>query len=92
MGIQPASDALSLQMELIFSHLFRSTDGRPSSGAPMVRDLDDFLGGAPTEESFLALLEEFLATCHKNGILLNPSKFAVSLDEGEEEVDIILAA
>ena len=91
MGIQPASDALSLQMELIFSHLFRPTDKHPSSGSPMVRDLDDFLGGAPTEESFLALLEDFLSTCQQNGIFLNPSKFAVSLDEGEEEVDIIFA-
>ena len=91
MGIQPASDELSLQMELIFAPLFRSQDGHPGSGAPMVRDLDDFLAGARTEEEFLALLEQFLSICKDNGIFLNPSKFAISLDEGEDEVDIIFA-
>ena len=91
MGIQPASDELSLQMELIFAPLFRSPDNIASGGAPMVRDLDDFLAGARTEEEFLTLLEKFLSICQDNGIFLNPSKFAISLDEGEEEVDIVFA-
>ena len=50
MGIHPASDELSQQMEQIFAELFKSEEGTGASGSPMVRDLDDFLAGSPTEE------------------------------------------
>ena len=43
MGIQPASNELSHQMQEVFRDLFATE--MISQGSPMVRDLDDFLGG-----------------------------------------------
>ena len=37
-------------------------------GLPMVRNLDDFLGGAQTEEELCDLMEKFLAQCQAGGI------------------------
>ena len=46
----------------------------------MVRDLDDLLGGAETDEELGDLMERFLRRCHSGGIYLNPSKFNIALD------------
>ena len=65
MGIQPASDELSHQMQDLFGDLF-STEVI-SEGSPMVRDLDDFLGGARLVEELCELMEKFLARCQEGG-------------------------
>ena len=59
MGIQPASDEHSHQMQDLFGDLFATEV--ISEGSPMVRNLDDFLGGARTEEELCELMEKFLA-------------------------------
>ena len=46
----------------------------------MARDLDDFLGGAQTEEELGDLMEKFLGRCQSGGVYLNPTKFHISLD------------
>ena len=46
----------------------------------MVRDLDDFLGGAETEEELEELMDKFLSRCQSGGVYLNPSKFNIALD------------
>ena len=51
-----------------------------SEGSPMVRDLDDFLGGARTEEELGDLMEKFLERCQSGGVYLNPTKFNIALD------------
>ena len=35
-----------------------------SEGSPIIIDLDDFLGGAETEEELGDLMEKFLSRCH----------------------------
>ena len=63
-------------MVSIFGSLF---DSPPDNlGSPMVRDLEDILGGAETEEEFVELLIQFLTLCKENGIHLNPSKFNIA--------------
>ena len=62
MGIQPASDSLSYQMQAVLGVLFR-TDFK-THGSPMVKDLDKFLGGSETLEQLEDLLEDFLLKCH----------------------------
>ena len=57
MGIQPASDELSHKMQHLFHELFAAES--VMTGSPMVRDLDDFLGGAETVKRFAHLIEEF---------------------------------
>ena len=91
MGIHPASDALSEQMQAIFACLFRSVDGTASAGARLVRDLDDFLYGAPTHEEMLRDLRTFLQLCRKHGVYLNPSKFRVAVDDGKPETSVTFA-
>ena len=59
MGIQPASDELSHQMQELFHELFAAES--VATGSPMVRDLDDFLGGAETVEGLALLIENFLS-------------------------------
>ena len=59
MGIQPVSDELSHQMQDLFGDLFATE--KISEGSPMVRNLDDFLGGARTKEELGDLMEKFLA-------------------------------
>ena len=78
MGIQPASDELSHQMQDLFGDLIAIK--KISEGSPMVRDLDDFLGGAQTEEELGDLMEKFLARCQSGGVYLNPMKFNIALD------------
>ena len=78
MGIQPATDELSHQMQDLFGDLFATEV--ISEGSPMVRDLDDFLGGARTEEELCELMEKFLARCQAGGVYLNPTKFNIALD------------
>ena len=78
MGIQPASDVLSHQMQEVFGDLF--TTEKILERSPMVRDLDNFLGGAETEEELGDLMEKFLNQCHSGGVYLNPSKFNIALD------------
>ena len=46
----------------------------------MVRDLDDFLGGAETEEGLADLMEQFLSRCRSGGVYLNPIKFHIALE------------
>ena len=82
MGIHPASDELSSQMQQIFAELFRSDVQDPAAGASMCRDLDDFLGGATTVDELVTLLRRFLTLCSDHGVHLNPAKFRVSLDDG----------
>ena len=53
MGIQPTSDILSHQMQEVFWDLFATE--RISEGAPMVRDLYNFLVGAKTKEELCHL-------------------------------------
>ena len=78
MGIQPASDELSHQMQELFGELFATE--KVSEGSPMVRDLDDFLGGARTEEELGDLMEKFLERCQSGGVYLNPTKINIALD------------
>ena len=46
----------------------------------MVRDLDDFLGGAETLEELEELMDKFLSRCRSGGVYLNPSKFNIAMD------------
>ena len=46
MGLQPASDELSHQMQHLFHELFAAES--VTTGSPMVRDLDNFLGSEET--------------------------------------------
>ena len=46
----------------------------------MVRDLDDFLGGAQTEEELCNLMEKFSVQCQAGCVYLNPTKFNIALD------------
>ena len=80
MGIQPASDELSHQMQQLFEKLFATKE--ISAGSPMVRDLDDFLGGSETEDGLSNLMEKLLHRCQTGRVYLNPSKFNIAL-EGE---------
>ena len=57
----------------------------------MVRDLDDFLYGSPTQEELIEDLRTFLQLCLDNGVYLNPSKFRVSLDNGDPEASVTFA-
>ena len=66
MGIQPASDELSHQMQHLFYELFAAES--VTTGSPMVRDLDDFLGSAETVEGLAHLIEEFLSRCQAGGV------------------------
>ena len=91
MGIHPASDVLSQQMEAIFAELFRSVDGSAAAGARLVRDLDDFLYGSPTKAEMLKDLRRFLTLCRDNGVYLNPSKFRVAVDDGKPDTSVIFA-
>ena len=91
MGCHPASDELSSQMQAIFAELFRSDKDNPAAGSPMVRDLDDFLGGAATKEELCSLLRRFLSLCAENGVYLNPSKFRVAMDDGNPESSVNFA-
>ena len=91
MGIHPASDKLSEQMEAIFAELFRPVGGKPTSGSPMVRDLDDFLSGSPTKEGLLSNLRTFLRLCSEHGVYLNPSKFRVAIDDGNPDTSVTFA-
>ena len=59
MGIQPASDELSHQMQELFHELFAAES--VTTGSPMVRDFDNFLGGAETVEGLAHLIQEFLS-------------------------------
>ena len=59
MGIQPASDKLSHQMQELFHELFAAES--MTTGSPMVRNLDDFLGGTETVEGLAHLIKEFLS-------------------------------
>ena len=54
MGIQPASDSLSHQIQAIFGNLFRTYS--VVEGASMVRDLDDFFRWADTLSELESLL------------------------------------
>ena len=65
MGIQPASNVLSHQMQEVFGDLF--TTEKISEGSPMVWDLDNFLGGAETEESW-AMLWRSSSICATPGV------------------------
>jgi hypothetical protein len=65
MGIQPASDELSHQMQKLFKERFATE--KISEGSPMVRVLDDFLGGTETEEGLGDLMEKFLHHCQTGG-------------------------
>jgi hypothetical protein len=78
MGIQPASNELSHQMQHVFHELFAAES--VTTGSPMVRDLDDFLGGAETVEGLAHLIEEFLNRCQAGGVYLNPSKFQIAVE------------
>ena len=80
MGIQPASNELSHQMQEL-SHKFFAPES-VATGSPMVRDLDDFLGGAATVEGLARLIKRFLSRCQAGGVYQNPSKFHTAL-EGE---------
>ena len=80
MVIQPAGDELSHQMQHLFHELFAAESVTTES--PMVRDLDDLLGGAETVEGLAYLIEEFLKRCQAGGVYLNPSKFQIAV-EGE---------
>ena len=51
----------------------------------MVRDLDEFLGGARTEGELCKLMEKFLARCQVGGVYLNPTKFNIAL-KGESVI------
>ena len=65
MGIQPASDELSHQMQKLFKELLATE--KISEGSPMVRVLDDFPGGTETEEGLGDLMEKFLHNCQTGG-------------------------
>ena len=78
MGIQPGSDTLSHQMQEVFGDLFATE--KLSEGAPVVRDLNDFLGGAETLEELEKLMDKFLSRCQTGGVYLNPSKFNIAMD------------
>ena len=78
MGIQPASEELTHQMQELFGDLFATE--KVSEGSPMVRDLDDFLGRVQTEEELGDLMEKFLERCQSGGVYLNPMKFHIALD------------
>ena len=80
MGIQSASKELSYQMQELFGDLF--VKEKISEASPMVRDLNDFLGGAKKEEKLGNLMEKFLQRCQSGGVYLNPSKLNIAL-EGE---------
>ena len=62
MGIQPASDELGHEMQKLFGELFAME--KISEGSPMLRDLEDFLGGAETEEGLGSLMEKSMNRCH----------------------------
>ena len=51
----------------------------------MVRDLDDFLGGARSVGELCELMEKFLARCQEGGVYLNPTKFNIAL-KGESVI------
>ena len=84
MGIQTASDELAIQLQKYFQELFQPVSDEPSAGSPMVRDVDDFLGAAPTKSEFVKLLDRFLAICDSMGVYLNPSKFRFASPEGPD--------
>ena len=77
-GIQPASDKLSHQMQQLFHELFAAES--VMTGSLMVRDLDDFLGGTKTSEGLAHLIDEFLSQCQAGGVYHNPSKFHIALE------------
>ena len=45
------------------------------SSQKLVRDMEDWLGGAESEEEAIDMLEIFLARCEQNNIVLAPKKF-----------------
>ena len=94
MGMQPSSDKLAWQMEQVFKELFAPDGEGAAAGSSMVRDIDDFIGGARTQEEFYDVLEKFLDRCHDRGIYLNPAKFQIAMerDATEEEIPGVLFA
>ena len=66
-GCSISSDILGTAMEHKFSDLLSSRQ--------LARDMDDWIGGAETEQEALDQLEVFLQKCDDNNVILSPKKF-----------------